>query len=688
MTSRSRDALSPEAVAGLRHELRTPVNHILGYCEMLLEDAEEAGLDHWRPALQESIASARDILNLIGTMLPAGEVELSPVAVERLTGALRGPQRRIVTAMAVLLETDDDRVGELAADARRVVQAAESLLALGEALAGDSERGELEAEPRQVSEGRRDQRVPSAGAGRSADGRPAVAPSADEAAGAAAAPSGPAGASREDPGQSRILVVDDNPENREILERRLVRQGYAVESAENGDLALRMIGEHRYDLVLLDIMMPEVDGYEVLQRVKSDARMRDIPVIMISALDDIGSIVRCIERGAEDYLPKPFDPVLLKARISASLEKKRLRDMEVEYLDQVKRVIEAASAVEAGSYEAGALSPIAVREDELGRLARVFDAMAGQVKAREETLRQQVGDLRRAIERAQQSASAPVEVERSAELEVGELLADRYEIVKVIDAGGMGMVYKARDRELDDDIAIKTLHSDLISDDESLIERFKSEIRLARMISHPSVVRTHDFGRWAGIYYLTMELVEGVTARQLIDKQGRLGVPSTLAIATQLARSLEVAHAKGVIHRDIKPQNLLLDANGTLKVLDFGVACLTERKGDLTQAGMVVGTPAYMAPEQLLEETVEERSDLYAVGVVMYECLTGLLPFQASSTVALIAKLLRDEPTPPDQLSDDVPPPLSRLIMRLLSKDLEERPASAKELGDLLAQIR
>jgi serine/threonine protein kinase len=220
-----------------------------------------------------------------------------------------------------------------------------------------------------------------------------------------------------------------------------------------------------------------------------------------------------------------------------------------------------------------------------------------------------------------------------------------------------------------------------------LVDRFKTELRLTRRISHRNVVRTYDLGECDGAYYITMEYVEGVTVRELIDTRGTVGVSSTLAIATQLAKALAVAHKQGVIHRDIKPQNVLLDSDGVLKVMDFGVARLAERTDGVTETGMVVGTPAYMAPEQLLDEDVDARSDLYAVGVVLYECLTGRLPFEANSPVALIAKLLREDPLHPATFQTGIPPAFSSLILRLLTKGPEERVGSATELGQLLAQI-
>jgi serine/threonine protein kinase len=184
-----------------------------------------------------------------------------------------------------------------------------------------------------------------------------------------------------------------------------------------------------------------------------------------------------------------------------------------------------------------------------------------------------------------------------------------------------------------------------------------------------------------------MEFVQGITVRDLIDSRGQLGVSATLAIGTQLAEALAVAHEQGIVHRDIKPQNLLLDPDGVLKVMDFGVARLAERKSTLTEVGLVVGTPAYMSPEQLLAEAVDARSDLYAVGVVLFECLTGALPFDAQSPVSLIAKLLNEEPLPPAELNRDIPPALSSLVMTLLSKKPDDRVPSALELGKRLGEV-
>ena len=637
---------TPEAVAELRHELRTPLNLIIGYCEMLLEDADDPGR---REALGAALAAGREVLERINQSIPPSRSSISDAEITALMNSLRQPQSRVLEATGALLAPAADGGAldpQFERDVRRIRSSAERLLTV---------------------------EIPS-GAGRTSSPL-AVTVEQPVPEGAALPPVVPA----------RILVVDDLEDNRSVLERRLRRQGHQVDSASGGRAALDRLARERFDLVLLDVMMPDLDGLAVLERMKADPALRDIPVIMISALDDVASVVACIQRGAEDHLPKPFDPVLLRARISACLEKKRLRDVELEYLSAMARVIQAATAVEAGRYEAGSLAAVAGRADEIGRLARVFDAMANQVKAREKRLSEQVDALRREIEQAKHTTRQATPRE-APNLPTGQVFAGRFEILEEVGSGGMGMVYRALDRELGEQVALKTLRPELLLDP-ALVERFKSEIRLARHISDKHVVRTHDMGERDGVYFLTMEYVEGITVRELLDTRGRLGVSSALAIAAQLAESLVAAHDQGVIHRDIKPQNLLLDATGMLKVMDFGVSRLADGSGGLTEVGMLVGTPAYMAPEQLLAESFDERIDLYAAGVVLFECLTGRLPFEGNSAVAVIARVIRETAPRPSSLNPEIPAVLDALVSRLLSKEPEQRPASAKELVRLLSEL-
>lgn len=201
----------------------------------------------------------------------------------------------------------------------------------------------------------------------------------------------------------KILIVDDEPFNVDYLEQELDERGYQTVSAMNGQAALEQVTAENPDLVLLDIMMPILDGFQVLARLKENPNTRDVPVIIISAMSDMGSVVKGIKQGAEDYLPKPFDETLLHARISASLVKKKYRDQEIEYLKNVERLTDAAVAVENAAFDAGTLAQVTARPDALGNLARVFERMAREVRAREEKLKQQVLELKIEIDQTKQA---------------------------------------------------------------------------------------------------------------------------------------------------------------------------------------------------------------------------------------------------------------------------------------------
>lgn len=641
------DRLLTERVAVLRHDLRTPVNQIVGYTEMLMEDV--GGSDPRSALFSDILTAAREVLDRINTALPPTGGTLGS-DLSALLQSLVDPQRRILAATAALAAQSDD--AQFADDVQKIADAA-ARLTTPTTLASLHAAGS--AAPAATTNGGTHER---------------------------------AGADAHRTHRAHILVVDDDAGNRAVLERRLVKEGHAVTCAEHGEAALTLVAAHAFDLVLLDVLMPGIDGLDVLEQLKGGAATRDIPVIMISALDDLSSVVRCIEFGAEDYLPKPFDAVLLRARIGAALEKKRLRDREADYLRAVGGVTDAAGAVERGEYQADSLTVIARRDDEVGRLARVFDAMVAGVRAREARLQQQLRELQSDISIVTGDGARGEEAEAIGDvMQPGTVFANRYEVLGVLGRGGMGLVYRAHDRELGEEVAVKMLHLGAMGADDSAVVRFKNEIRLARRISHRNVVRTHDLGESDGAYFVTMELVRGITVRELLETRGTLSVSSTLAIARQLVEALAVAHEAGIIHRDVKPENALLDGEGVLKVMDFGIARLAQHSTNATMAGMILGTPAYMSPEQLLGEEIDARADLYAVGVLMYECLTGVAPFTAPSAVALIGKVLTTNAVAPSGVNIEVPQALSALTMRLLAKSPDERPRSARQLLEQLAEL-
>lgn len=363
----------------------------------------------------------------------------------------------------------------------------------------------------------------------------------------------------------------------------------------------------------------------------------------------------------------------------------------------VKRLVAATRQVAEGQYSA---KIELTSRDEIGELASAFQRMLRELKEKQDLVEYLSGSGAQtiALTAGQQAEVAAVGqgtrpvTAPTGVLEAGQVLASRYEIRKVLGSGGMGMVYRAFDRQLEEVVAVKTLKPEAIAQDSKSLERFKEEIRLARRITHRNVVRTHDLGEVDGLYYITMELVEGTNLKDLIRKRGRLPVGVALTVGKQLCRALEVAHEAGVIHRDIKPQNMVVDASGFLKVMDFGIARRTEghRMGEegLTAVGTAIGTPEYMAPEQLLGESLDPRVDLYAAGAVLFECVTGRNVFQAPNVMALMAKHLEETPEDPQFINPAVPPSLAQVILKALAKKREQRWATAAEMHRALEEVR
>ncbi len=370
--------------------------------------------------------------------------------------------------------------------------------------------------------------------------------------------------------------------------------------------------------------------------------------------------------------------LLLAAMVAASIARQITRP--------IGALVEATRRAADGDYGADITGSGA---DEVGRLAAAFRGMLHDLREKQamveflsggapsEAMTVQLGQMRSSMQIAA----------REAGIMPGTRFAVRYDVKEILGIGGMGSVFKAVDTELGEVIAIKTLRRDFVSADPSALERFKSEIKLARRISHRNVVRTHDLGEYSGVYYITMEYVEGPSLKQIIRDRGRLPVAVTLNVGKQLCRALEVAHEQGVIHRDIKPANMVVEGDGVLKVMDFGIARLSTTQSGMTQTGMLVGTPAYMAPEQLMGHDIDARADLYAAGCVLYECVTGHPPHEAESAITLIAKVFEETPRRPSVENGEVPAALDDVIMRLLSAEPGARPGSALELHDLLAAI-
>ncbi|HEY8234332.1 MAG TPA: protein kinase [Vicinamibacteria bacterium] len=415
-----------------------------------------------------------------------------------------------------------------------------------------------------------------------------------------------------------ILVVDDLPANRDLMARRLERSGFRVLSAASGPEALELVRRGSVDLVLLDIMMPGMTGFDVLRTLRATRSSAALPVLMVTAKTDSDDVVEALSLGANDYIFKPVDYPVALARIQ-----KELRTTQ------------------------------AVRSE----------------------------------------AATTVEPRSPAQAVPGSVLGGRYRLDAAIGGGSFGTVFRARHLELNRDVAVKILATSAGTDPEALA-RFRREGDSACRVQHPNAVAVFDFAvNPGGVAYLVMELLEGHSLEKELEERGLLQPVRCAEIVVPVCAALAAAHAAGVVHRDIKPSNVFLHRTkqGELpKVLDFGIAKLAAESAigqRLTIDGSLLGTPAYMAPERFRRGPYGSKSDVYSVGVMLYEMLAGRLPFIPSSAdpLALVAMQAEEDPPPLRLRRPDVEPPLEGLVLSALSRDPELRP-SADQLARRLAR--
>ena len=266
-----------------------------------------------------------------------------------------------------------------------------------------------------------------------------------------------------------------------------------------------------------------------------------------------------------------------------------------------------------------------------------------------------------------------------------EILGDRYRIVRLLARGGMAEVYLAHDELLDRPVAVKLMAADLALEP-SFVERFRREARSAALLNHPNIVSVYDFGEDPQGYYIVMEYVPGPALSEVIARDAPLPPAQAAAVATDIAAALAAAHGEGIVHRDVKPANVLL-SGGVTKVADFGIARAVNAGEGLTMPGVVIGTANYLSPEQAQGAPVDHRSDLYSLGMVLYQMLTGRVPFRGDSPVAVAYKQLHEAPPPPSTFNSAVPPALDALVARALAVDPADRPQSADEFRSALLAV-
>ncbi len=271
------------------------------------------------------------------------------------------------------------------------------------------------------------------------------------------------------------------------------------------------------------------------------------------------------------------------------------------------------------------------------------------------------------------------------ELTTGSVFAGRYQIIEVLGKGGMGKVYRALDKKLNEEVALKLVRPEIASDKKTL-ERFSNELKIARKIAHKNVGRMYELMEEKGTHFITMEYVPGEDLKSFIKRAETLSAGKAISIAKQICEGLAEAHELGVVHRDLKPQNIMIDKEGNSRIMDFGIARSLKAKG-ITDAGVMIGTPAYMSPEQDDAKETDQRSDIYPLGVILYEMVTGRVPFEGAPPLRVAVKQKTETPEDPRKLNSQIPEDLSRVILRCIEKDKEKRYQSAGELRSELSNI-
>src|SRR5437660_3604923 len=270
-------------------------------------------------------------------------------------------------------------------------------------------------------------------------------------------------------------------------------------------------------------------------------------------------------------------------------------------------------------------------------------------------------------------------------LEAGTVIDGRYRVLSRVGSGGMADVYLAEDELLGRQVAVKLLHHHF-AEDQEFVERFRREASSAAALSHPNIVAIFDRGEWQETYYIAMEYVAGRSLKKIVREHGALEPAAAIDLVIQILRAARFAHGRGVIHRDLKPHNVILDEEGRARVTDFGIARASA--SDMTLTGSIMGTAQYLSPEQAQGQPVSGASDLYSVGVILYELLTGVVPFEGETAVAIAFKQVSAEPRPPSELNPLLPASLDLVVLRALAKDSSQRYADADEFITALQHER
>jgi len=541
--------------------------------------------------------------------------------------------------------------------------------------------------------------------------------------------------------RTTILVVDDTPQNLSLMSD-LLEGAYTVKLAPSGARALKIVSNGPPDLILLDIMMPEMDGYEVCRTLKANPETRDIPVMFLTAMDAMEDEEKGLLAGAADYITKPISPPILLARVRNQLALKeagdRLREQNLLLEQEKERAHELLNRVKQAADKLlehnRLLKQEKVRADELqhrlgvayraqGRLDMAWDSLRlcpldeslledlyqlGLDFERElkpdqaEAVFRQIAEFNpkfRDLESRLSRAQAPAAEARIAgQSEIAGMPASggekptlgRYQIDRELGKGAMGTVYLGTDPKIGRVVAIKTLAlaQEFGADElKEVKERFFREAESAGRLKHRDIVAIYDVGEERGLAYIAMEFLKGRDLTPYTRPDSLLALDKVLSIVERVAEALAYAHHNGVVHRDIKPGNIVYEPDSdSVKVTDFGIASITSAAS--TDAGMVLGTPSYMSPEQVAGLAIDGRSDLYSLGVMVYQLVSGRLPFQGESLAQLMFNIANQPHADIRTHNPDLPDCVTMLINKALSRDPEERYQNGEQMARSVSVCR
>jgi len=461
--------------------------------------------------------------------------------------------------------------------------------------------------------------------------------------------------------RATILVVDDSPQNLSLMSG-LLEDLYSVKLAPSGARALKIASAHPLDLILLDIMMPEMDGYDVCRALKENPDTRHIPVIFLTAMDGMADEEKGLLVGAMDYITKPISPPILLARVRNQLALKEA----IDHLREQNQLLEQEK----------------IRSRELlQKLKQASDKLLEHNRMLKQKNVQAIQTMQSA---AAQNAQTPPEGVETPTSGPEQRTLGRYQIERVLGSGAMGTVYLGSDPKIGRVVAIKTLSlpQDVGADErEEIKERFFREAESAGRLTHPNIVAIYDVGEQRDLAYIAMEFLNGQDLARYAKPDHLLPLEKVLSIGERVAEALAYAHEHNVVHRDIKPANVVYEADSdSVKVTDFGIASITNSLK--TDSGLVLGTPSYMSPEQVAGGTIDGRSDLYSLGVMLYVLVSGHLPFQGESLAQLMFNISH-EPYPDIRTYNaDFPDCVAALVNTALAKD----PAQRYQRGEQMAK--